>query len=367
MVGYSYGIREVESATLKGNIMSEKDKKPPIWESFCAALDTEYREANEIIGASGLPHPVQAVGVDDKGKRVVLVSSEYNPRISALMRIDVQATMPDVRVIVARPLAVDLAHAARKLFFTDDGALDIGKLMQLATIAQSGEKAEEALKEQFGAPAVAVLNSIERSSLPLRSHMLNLVDQIGRLDWKRVSVPKDGEFLQTGVDLLTQFSSMDNLAGDRQYGICPVPTYELTESDWELFGSRKHIDGVRERLRELNIFQYFYPPADSLTLGLIDSGIANEEMISDGMNLAQQQGHTISKNAIISEAGQLSEIIEKLKEEGYAMEGEFSMELTNDGKAVRQTLKVRPSEGLITKLSQLLSIKVDINLRDIFK
>jgi hypothetical protein len=58
--------------------------------------------------------------------------------------------------------------------------------------------------------------------------------------------------------------------------------------------------------------------------------------------------------------------MEQLKAGGYAVEGEFTMELTEEGKAVRQTVKIRPSEGLLQKLSRLMSVKVDLNLRDLF-
>ncbi|MBN9552785.1 MAG: hypothetical protein J0H31_29020 [Alphaproteobacteria bacterium] len=103
--------------------MAVEEEKPPIWEAFCSALGTDYRKAKEIVGASGITH--QAIGVDDKGKRVVLVSGDSNPRIASLMRVDVQATMPDVRVLIARQLALDLAHTARKMFFTEEGTLDL--------------------------------------------------------------------------------------------------------------------------------------------------------------------------------------------------------------------------------------------------
>ncbi|NOE18097.1 hypothetical protein GS634_08165 [Ruegeria atlantica] len=342
------------------------EEKPPIWGAFCSALGTEYREAKEISGASGLVHPVEAIGVDDKGKRLVLVSSEHNPRISALMRGDVQATMPGMKVMVARPLAIDLAYAAKKMFFTEEGTIDVSKLLQVASILQmEDEKKEDMFKELFGEPASQLIMSVYLSSLPAKTHILNVVEQFGFLDWSKVAKPKDSNFIQTATDLLTQFSNMDNLAGDREQGICPVPTYELTESDWDLFHQNKHVDEIQARLRDLDIYQYFFPPADSLALGLIDRGLATEGEVLDGFELAQTQGHQLSENAIVPDVDGLFEIVEALKANGYAIEGEFSTELTDQGRAVRKVVNIRPSEGLIAKISRVMSVKVDLNLKDL--
>lgn len=347
--------------------MAVEEEKPPIWEAFCSALGTEYREAKEIIGASGITHQVQAIGVDDKGKRVVLVSGDSNPRIASLMRVDVQATMPDVRVLMARPLALDLAHAARKMFFTEEGTLDLGKIMLLSTLADAGEEKKQIFEEQYGLPAKALLENMARSRLPLRSHVISLVEQLATMDWSKVKPPvhKD-DLMQTAVDMLTQFSLMDNLAADRAQGICPVPTYELTEADWDLFHGNKHLDEIRARLKDLDIYQYFYPPADSLALGLIDNGIATPNKIARGMELAQAQGHEISENALVHDVSQLPDLMDELKSMGYAVEGEFSLELTEEGKSIRQTVKIRPSEGLLEKLSRIMSAHVNLNLSDIF-
>lgn len=346
--------------------MAKEEEKPPIWEAFCTALGTEHRDAKEIAGASGILHPVQAIGVDDKGKRIVVVSGEYNPRIAALMRIDIQATMPGVRVLVARPLALDIAHAARKMFFTEEGTLDVSKVVLLASAPDLGDGAEEFVKTHYGPAATALLDSMTRSKLPFGSHVLNLVEQLTSMKWDKVNPPQDKSgWMQTAVDMLTQFSMMDNLAADRAQGICPIPTYELTDSDWDLFHGNKHLDEIQTRLKELNIYQYFYPPADSLALGLIDNGLATNSEIAEGIALAQSQGHAVSKNSLISDVTQLSDIMEQLKAGGYAMEGEFTTELTEEGKAIRQTVKIRPSEGLLQKISRLMSLKVDLNLKDL--
>ena len=53
------------------------------------------------------------------------------------------------------------------------------------------------------------------------------------------------------------------MAVDRQNGIRPLPLYELTESDWELFLSGRRIDDVEERLKGLRNFPILFPSARS--------------------------------------------------------------------------------------------------------
>lgn len=76
------------------------------------------------------------------------------------------------------------------------------------------------------------------------------------------------------------------------------------------------------------------------------------------MELAQMQGHHVVENAIISDVAHFPDIIKKLKVVGYAVEGEFTMELTEEGKAARQKVKIRPSEGQLQKLSGLMSLLI---------
>ncbi|EBA10830.1 hypothetical protein [Roseobacter sp. CCS2] len=343
--------------------------KPPIWEAFCTALGAEYREATEIVGASGLVHPIQALGIDETKNRLIVVSGDYNPRIAAMLRVDIQQTLPNMRVLVARPMALDLAHTARKAFFLPNGSLDAAKLVSVASL-NSSPGTEEAMKEQlvgvFGEPASKMWRNAQRSTLPTSNHMFNLIEQFQALDWDNMfSGDETSDLSQLFINVLTQFSMTDTLAADREHGICPVPTYELSESDWDLFGTTKNIEEVQSRLKDLQIYQYFFPPADSLALGLIDRGTTNQTAIGTGFDLTAAQGHEVSKNSILEETLGINEMMEALKSKGYIMEGEFTMELTEEGKTVRKTVNIRPSEGLIARISKIVSLKMDLNLKDI--
>jgi hypothetical protein len=80
-------------------IMLTKSEERHFWTSFANALGAELREGTQIEGASGLIHPLQALCIDEKTSRLILFSSESDPRVAALVQGDVQTTMPDVKVI----------------------------------------------------------------------------------------------------------------------------------------------------------------------------------------------------------------------------------------------------------------------------
>lgn len=339
---------------------------PPIWESFFKALAVEHRPATEIAGDSGIMHQVQAIGVDDKTRRVVIVAAEHNPRSAALMRVDVQAMMPEAKVLVARPLAIDIAHASRSLFSTKLGTPDLAKVLELGNILGSGALAEPMLKAKYGPIFSKLMEGISRSNLPVKSHLLNIVEQVAEIDWGRI---KDAGFTDPtsiAYEVVSQINQTDNLAADRKHGVCPVPTYELTEQDWDLFASGKHIEEVKERLKALNIYQYFFPPADSVALGLIDREVGTAADIERGFELAQQSGHVVSKNELIPDASELPELLEGLKTMGYIAEGEFSYETTQEGRTVRQTIRVRPRESFVTKIVNRINISASLSPKDFF-
>jgi hypothetical protein len=338
-----------------------------IWGTFLAALGAEHREHQQIRGASGLVHPVQAIGVDDKTKRIILVSAEYNPRIAALMRGDVQATMPGTRVLVARPIAIDLAHATRFLFNNTDGKLNTAKFFEFVSLLMTGgNQAGDQIKARYASEVAPMLASVSRSSLPIRAHILHAFEQATGLDWEGIRWKDYADQLQAATDIVNLLRAADNLEGDRKAGICPVPIYELSDRDWEVFTGSQQIDLARERLKELDIYQYFFPPKDQLALGLIDSGLASSESINQAIHMAEQDGHQPSSNSLVGDVGDMPELLEALKDCGYVAEGEFSYEVTEAGRTIRRTVKVRPSEGLIQKLINRLTISFSMNPRDLF-
>src|SRR5689334_7994058 len=84
-----------------------------IWHPVLRAVDTDPRDVAGIRGASGLEHPVAAVGVDDEKRRIVVITAEPDARSAAMAQADIQSALQSVKVVVARPVAVNLADLAQ--------------------------------------------------------------------------------------------------------------------------------------------------------------------------------------------------------------------------------------------------------------
>lgn len=338
-----------------------------IWKSFCTALGAEYREHKEIQGSSGLIHPVQAIAVDEVKKRLIVVSAEYNPRIAALMRVDIQATLPDTKVLVARPIAVDLAHATRSLFFDGRGGLDYSKVIEIAQVLGSGNSNKDLVEKQFGPQLTPIFDGIKRSGLPIRSHILHTLEQVSSIDWARFKDAKHTDLVGLMLQGIQMIQGLDNLAEDRQQGICPIPTYEFSDHDWEVFLRGREIDEIQARLKALNIFQYFFPPKDSFALAMVDNGKGNLSDIAVAEQLAEAGGHELSGNELLRDVNDLPDILAAFKDAGYIAEGEMSWEMTQAGESVRQSVKFRPRESLVAKLIGQFSAKFNMDLKDLFR
>lgn len=118
---YSVTLESGRVKTTEQNDQAEYDEPDRLgaegpWRTFSFALGAEPRDHLTIRGASGLDHPVQSLSLDEKSRRLIIVSAEPNPRIGALMQVEVQATMPETHVLVARPVVFDLGVLARRLF-----------------------------------------------------------------------------------------------------------------------------------------------------------------------------------------------------------------------------------------------------------
>ena len=159
-----------------------------IWGAFGNALRAELREQATISGFSGIEHAVEAIAVDDKGKRLIVVSAEPNPRIAALMQVDVQATLPDVRVLVARPIAFDIAHLARN-FVQQLGSVEI-RMSEITKLAEQFKGREtESMNLLTGAGGLfePIARTFKNLTLPPLNQIIAAIQQLAQLDWKNAS------------------------------------------------------------------------------------------------------------------------------------------------------------------------------------
>lgn len=346
-----------------GTSIIDKDQTR-LWSSFSAAVGTELRPARTIRGVSGLEHPVQAVAVDDKNKRVLIISAEQNARVAALMQGDVQATMADVKVLVARPVVVDLGVMARQLFKTvEDARININEFKERMERFQKLDPArsQRYVNKQLTKLMQPAALAFKHVTLPTMNQIMDVVQQAAYLDWAQIfgSMTEDNKDPSISFERLMQ---IDNTAIDREYGVCPVPLYEFSPDDWELLLRGERLDEIQHRLRELNIYQYFFPAPDQVVLGLADKGLTVRDDIIRAIQECQPLGHPLGDTEIVPAITSIPDLLEVLGDLGYIAEGEHGIEVSPAGQTSRMTLKYRPREGLISKLINRFTVNANVNL-----
>lgn len=350
-------------------MISQNDTKR-IWNTLGAAIGAEVREATTIRGMSGQDHLVQAVAVDDKTNRIILVSSESSPRLASLMQADVQATFADAHVLVARPVIFDIAELMRRVM----GAYESGGInpANIAAIIQRNSRSKKKAEQQnnsFNQKMTPVLKpfieNAAKMSLPLPVQVMDIAEQLINIDWQSHFFKSPS--LEGFIQALISVSNVDSSELDRRLGVCPLPLYEFTENDYELFAGGEDLDQVRNRLKELGIYQYFFPSPDHLLLGLADKQITEGGSLVLSAEKAPANGHPLGSPEIFSSPATLMETLEELSGQGYLAEGEFGVTITDKGREIRQNIQIRPREGLINKLAKIVSVKVDLSLKDLFK
>jgi hypothetical protein len=339
-----------------------------IWDSVARALETEPRDHKVLTGVSGLEHSVQMLGVDEKRNRVIAVSSEPNSRIAALMQVDVQAAMPGMKVLVARPIVVDLGVIVRTIFPNDGSAVLV--LSKFASINDRINKLPDKAKKravdrQYAAFLPQIVRAFEKTPLPAVTQIMDIVQQISNLDWAASMSAISGGMKDASIPL-ARLRHIDNLETDRKNGICALPLYEFSENDWDLLAGGGHIDDVKQRLKVLGIYQYFFPAADQLALGLADRQLSGTKEIIEMVERAPKLGHPFGDLELVKDRSSLPKMLEELKESGYVAEGEHGVEITPEGGVIRSTIKFRPRESLFQRVLNRLSMNVSVSPKDFF-
>lgn len=353
--------------------MSERDSKAEFWNSFLRAVEVEPRTARSIRGASGFEHPLVSVGVDDKRERVIIISGEGDARSATLAHGDIQANMPSLKVMMARPVVIDLGETAR-IFSEIIGRVSIGQ-KDLEWFSQNKKRNQELINaavERYRDRIEAV------TSVPFSAAALNLVavwkDIIQQLSLIEVEASpseqkEQGEAAQEPAPTfhLRKLIALDPAAVDRSLGVCSIPIYEFSASDVEKFQAGSDLDAVRHILKQRDIFQYFFPAPDHLALGLAEPGQRSASQILSDLVKTPEVGHPFGKFEVFGSKLELNEVVDSLQERGLLVEGEAGIEITQDGKQLRAQVRFRPREGLLARLANILSVKIDLNLKDLFK
>lgn len=338
-----------------------------IWDSFGKALGADPRELCVIQGVSGIEHSVQAIHVDDATKRVIIISAEPNPRIAAMMRIDIQATMPDVSVIIARPITFDIGAIARNFLsgieIDDIDVSDINVIFSNFN-KQTDEQKLSTIKFVGGSYLESTIKTFNSLNIPTLDHVFSIVQQGAFIDWNNIikafGAGSDGKIS------ISYIKNIDTMAMDRKYGICPIPLYELKEDDWNLLQKGNDIIEVQSLLKRLNIYQYFFPSPDQTALAIIDNGVKNSSQIIQHIERLPELGHPLDANELINPSS-ISALLDELKNAGYIAEGELGCEISESGTTARSIVRYRPRESLFSKLFNAVKFNINFNIHDYMK
>lgn len=344
------------------------DPKKHFWNTFLTALETVPREAKEVRGASGFVHPILAVGVDEARKRTIIVSGDPDARTAALAQSDIQAAMPSSNIVMARPVALNLQSIALSAVSQLGSPRLPLSIIELLNQPETKERGEKLIRD-------LLQDTMERTGRPFKYVPLNtlsfwkeLIQQFSLIQFEGFS-QKDGQpdIMRTAVVIFERLLLYDPVATDRSGGVCAVPLYDLNEVDFETL-ARGDADFTRACLVRHGVFQYFFPPADQIALAAIDRGEASTAAaISRHVQLAPDLGHPLAPNELVDPKAHVTDLLNALKDRKMVVEGSMSIEVSPAGRSVRSEVKFRPREGVMEKLARVFSIKLDMNMKDLFK
>lgn len=326
------------------------------WKNLLKAADASPVPARPIRGASGQRHEALALGIDDNKKRIVIVSGEHDARSAALVQYDIQAAIQGYQVITIRPAAVSMSKFAQAL-------------KVLRGSPQLDDKTMELLGKDGLTPMVQAglgpLKSIhEKINLKMLPQMLDLIQQLAQIKFESSDFKDSSGKAKFSFDL-TRLVDFDPIAHDREWGVCPVALYDFTETDIETISSGKSADEIIHLLSKHGIYQFFFPSPDHIALGLFDRGIEDPRIIEKEIQTAPTLGHPLGAMEIVDKQTSPLQVIDALRERKLIVEGEVGLELSEDGKKMRYSVKFRPREGIISKLINQFSLRID--LKNLFR
>jgi hypothetical protein len=334
-----------------------KSDEHRFWNNILGAVHTTPRATNRISGASGLTHEIITIGIDDASKRMVIVSPEHDGRTAALVQSDIQGAHPDYRVLTIRPAAVSVSKLAQAI-----QAIFGSPIMTEATFAaiqKDQAPLQSALSESIG--NLAGLS--KRLALPKLPQILELIQQLAKLNFARTDLSSSSSNGNFSIDL-TRILSYDPIGADRDVGVCGFPFYDFNEQAIDSILTASSTEEVADALRQRDIFQYFYPAPDQLALGLVERGITCPEKLTSVLGQAPKTGHPFGQTELVEAQSSVLKAINALQAKNLLVEGEFGLEVSQDGVRVRSMVKFKPKEGIISKLINRFSLNFD--LKDLF-
>jgi hypothetical protein len=99
-------------------------------------------------------------------------------------------------------------------------------------------------------------------------------------------------------------------------------------------------------------------------LGIVERQTDDPGMIQKTLPNVPTIGHPFSKPELVSAMTPLPDLISALTDRRLLVEGETTIELSEEGRIVRTTVRFKPREGLVTKIINRMS--VSFSLKDLF-
>ena len=78
-------------------------------------------------------------------------------------------------------------------------------------------------------------------------------------------------------------------------------------------------------------------------------------------------GHPYGNNEIIPKDTSILDTIDALRDKDLLVEGETGFDITPQGKSIRASVKFKPRESFLKKLSNVFTLKMNLSLKDILK
>ncbi len=366
---------------------SDSPKQPPqlfqntpeerlkFWDTFIRAVDAEPVQVKTVRGATGLDHPVIAMGIDRDKSRVIIVSGDPDGRSARLAQADIQTLLKDYKVISTRPIALNLAKAAESLT-TAFGKTQLGKreFDHLAHINERTKKVfERRLKQALNLGIIPSVQALGYAVLNTPATIQDVITQGSHIEFLFASaadgIEKASDKKVEGSGFLNfgPLVALDPAELDRRMGVCSFPLYELDASEAAVFHSGTDLEAAKHILKSHDILQYFFPAPDVLALGLIDEKKPiSPETLVNLVNQSPAIGHPLGTFELVSGNYSIDDLVGTLKDRGYSVEGEFGLELTESGRQKRLSVRFKPREGLLSLLLQRFSVNIDLDLKDIF-
>lgn len=332
-------------------VLANNKNQDQFWDALIRSTRAEPRPVRSIPGLSGVVHELVALGVDDKSKRLIVVSPYADAKTTAMMQSDIQGTLEGTKVIAVRPLALDLSHIVRGVVTV------LGRTEFFATelegVSDRSSLVQHALHKALNPQVMEIHRALKAARVDLRAQLLSLIEQFMMIEWRLPS--SDNRGFGLSFDGLRTYDAMKE---DKKYGVCPIPLYGFSSDEIEGILTNPSPDDVYELLRDHGIMQYFFPPMDQLVLGGIDSGRARLATLREFVGLSDRIGHPVSPGEIVSSVAnvkKLEEMLEALVDAGMLRQIDLDYDLSPNGLAARMKVRFAPRESLLMKLSNWLT------------